>query len=291
MYPRMATRVALAASLLTLAGLSGAQSSLQSGIESVLKQQAAQGGIGSSASTHTLSRPAQVHYELGAVVDVRKADPAGPKVIAVTPGGAAARMGMVAGDRLLRVNGISLAGAADNATRLPMAVAKADGKLDVSIVRSGRTLALSGTADAVGVPAYTLIVGERSGGGCGYVSTRNLPPRSRDLYPATITRIDGRSTPGSAYTDRFRVTAGRHALMVAENIDRSHMTTAQFVQITKLQHLTFAPTYKSLVVDIKPGYHYRIASRLIPEQMDTQGIRANAYWEPVVWESKVEACQ
>lgn len=292
MYANTATRTALAASLLALvAGVSSAQSSLQSGVESVLQQEAAKGGVGSSVGTYTLTRPAQVHYELGAVVDVRGSDPAGPKVIAVTPGGAAARMGLLAGDRLLRVNGVSLVRSADNVTRLPQAVAKSGGHLDVAVSRSGQTISLSGTADAVGVPAYTLIVGERSAGGCGYVSTRNLPPRSRNLYPATITRIDGRSTPGSAYNDRFRLVTGRHVLVVAEKIDRSHLSTTQIVQIAKLQHFTFAPTYKTLVVDVKLGHHYRIASRLIPEQMTSKGIRANAYWEPVVWESRAESCQ
>lgn len=291
MHAHMTTRVVLVASLLALPDVSSAQSSLQNGIESVLQQEAAQDGIGSFASTHTLTRPAQVHYELGAVADVREADPAGPKVIAVTPGGAAARMGMLAGDRLLRVNGVPLAGVADNAVRLPKAVAKAGGELDVSISRGGRPMSLKGTADAVGVPAYTLIVGEHGGRGCGYVSSRQLPPRSRNLHPATITRIDGRSTPSSTDNDRFRLGVGEHVLVISERIARSHMSTSQIAQIAKLKQFTFAPTYKSLVVDIKPGYHYWIASQLVPEKMSTEGIRANAYWEPVVWETRAERCQ
>lgn len=291
MYARLAAHIALAGLLSSSPGPSSAQSSLQTGIESVLQQEATQGSVGSSVSTHTITRPAQVHYELGAVVDVRGADPVGPRVIAVTPGGAAGRMGILPGDRLLRINGIALAGVSDNAARLPKAVARAAGKLDVAVSRNGRTLAMAGIADAVGVPAYTLVIGEHGRGACGFVSSRNLPPRSRNLYPATITRIDGRSTPSSADEDRFRLAVGQHVLVIAERLDQAHMSTSQIAQIAKLKQFTFAPTYKPLVVNVKPGNHYWIASRLIPEKMDTQGIRANAYWEPVIWETRAEPCQ
>lgn len=291
MNARIAAYIALAAFLSSSPGQTRAQNSLQAGIESVLQQEAAQGSVGSSVSTHTITRPAQVRYELGAVVDVRGADPGGPQVIAVTPGGAAGRMGILPGDRLLRINGTVLTGATDNAARLPKAIASAGGKLDVAVSRNGRTLAMAGTADAVGVPAYTLVVGEQGRGACGYVSSRNLPPRSRNLYPATITRIDGRSTPGSADGDRFRLAAGQHLLVISEHLDQAHMSSSQIAQIAKLKQFTFSPTYKPLVVNVQPGYHYWIASRLIPEKMDTQGIRANAYWEPVVWETRAERCQ
>lgn len=268
-----------------------AQSSLHAGIESVLQSEAGRSSVGNSTSTHTISRPAQVRYELGAVVDVRRADPAGPPVVAITPGGAAERIGLRPGDRLVRVNGVALANAANLATGLPAAVARGNGQLEIAATRGGEALALAGEADVIGLPAYKLVLGAPTTSACGFVSSRNLPPRSRRLYPATITRIDGRSTPASASNDRFQLSAGQHVLVVAENLDRSHMTTSQVSQIAKLQHFTFAPTYKSLVVDIKPGYHYRIASRLIPEKMDTDGIRANAYWEPVVWAKVAEACQ
>lgn len=288
--PRNIRNTLLAAVLSAMAPATFAQSSLQTGIESVLQAEAARSTVGNATSTHTISRPAQVRYELGAVVDVRQADAAGPRVVAITPGGAAERIGLRPGDRLLRVNGVKLANATDLAVRLPAAVAKDGGRLEIAGTRGGQALALSGEADAMGIPAYKLVIGEAATGSCGYVSSRDLPPRSKQLYPATITRIDGRSTSGSANTDRFGLSAGRHVLTVAENLDRAHMSTSQVTQIAKLQHFTFAPTYKSLVVDIKPGYHYRIASRLVPDRMNAAGIRANAYWEPVVWAKRAENC-
>lgn len=47
---------------------------------------------------------------------------------------------------------------------------------------------------------------------------------------------------------------------------------------------------KALVLDVQPGTSYRIGARLIRAKLDTQSIRDNAYWEPVVWDEVAEPC-
>ena len=56
------------------------------------------------------SSSGQSRYELGAVVDVRRASVNGVTILAITPGGAADRMGLQTGDQLRVVNGRRLDG-------------------------------------------------------------------------------------------------------------------------------------------------------------------------------------
>src|SRR3546814_11552877 len=77
---------------------------IEAEVDAALLHLAERGALGSFDQPLAISRPAQVRYELGAVVDVRKPDPRGIEVPAVPPDGAAARMGLKAGDRLVANN-------------------------------------------------------------------------------------------------------------------------------------------------------------------------------------------
>lgn len=223
-------------------------------------------------------------YELGAVVDVRQANRNGIAILAVTPGGAADRMGLQAGDRLLAINGRRLDGTPKPSSTLEGALQESSGALQVEASRNGKPLALSGRADAVRLAAS----GDSTS--CGYVSTQaGVVPRTQHIFRADITQIDGRSTPiEPAY--RHRASTGKHVLVVREFIDSNYLNSAQLNQIAKMKKFAFARAYKSFVIDVKPGMSYRIGARLLKDKLDTQSIRDNAYWEPVVWEVIPEAC-
>ena len=79
-------------------------------------------------------------------------------------------------------------------------------------------------------------------------------------------------------------------LVVRELIDSNYLNSAQINQIAKMKKFAFARAYKSFVLDVKPNMSYRIGARLLKDKLDTQSIRDNAYWEPVVWEAIPEAC-
>lgn len=227
----------------------------------------------------------QTRYELGAVVDVRQASANGVTVLAITPGGAADRLGLRAGDKLRAINGHRLDNTSKPSSTLESALQEGNGALRVEALRNGKTLALSGRADAV-PPAPRK--GERS---CGHVSARaGVAPRSKGIFQAEITQIDGNSTPLLQPANRHRVETGKHVLVVREFIDPTHLSSAQLQQIAKMKKFAMARAYKSLVVDVEPGISYRIGARLLKDKLDTQSIRDNAYWEPVVWEKIPEAC-
>lgn len=226
----------------------------------------------------------QARYDLGAVIDVRQPSANGAALLAVTPGGAADRMGLQAGDRLRAINGHRLDDTPKPSLALERALQEGKGTLQVEAMRNGKPLLLSGHAD--------LAVAGHQGDmqSCGYVTDREgVAPRSKDIFHVEITQIEGRSTP-LIPANRHRVDAGKRVLVVRELIAYTHLNSAQLVQIKKMKKFAFARAYKSFVVDVEPGMSYRIGARLLREKLDAQSIRDNAYWEPVVWEVVPESC-
>ncbi|HYM86209.1 MAG TPA: PDZ domain-containing protein [Pseudoxanthomonas sp.] len=226
----------------------------------------------------------QARYELGAVVDVRRASIRGVTLLAVTPGGAADRMGLQPGDQLRVINGRRLDNTPKPSSTFESALQEGNGALQVEAMRNGETLLLSGRMDIVNPSAQGRIPS------CGYVSAQaGVVPRTQQIFRADITQIDGRSTPLQPVY-RHRVSAGKHVLVVREFIDQTRLNSAQLQQIGKMKRFALARAYKSLVVDVEPGMSYRIGARLLKDKLDTQSIRDNAYWEPVVWQQVAETC-
>lgn len=237
-----------------------------------------------NAASPSSDSPPSGSWEIGAVLDVRAPSEQGLAVLAVTPGGAAERLGLRPGDRLVAINGTRFDGAAEPASSLRQSLAAAGGALQVEALRNGQALSVSGQADAVAAAAD-------GAAGCGYVSTVGVPPRVSDkIHPAEITRIDGRSTP-LFDVNRYRVDAGRHVLTVREVIDDHVFNNTQLRQRTLMKRRELARAYKALVVDVPANTMLRVGARWIPEQRDSASFRNNAYWEPVVWEAVPQACQ
>ncbi|MFC3658852.1 PDZ domain-containing protein [Luteimonas notoginsengisoli] len=280
----------LAAPSLLFAGNGADQ--VEAGVDAALLHLAERGALGRFDQPLTISRPAQVRYELGAVVDVRKPDPRGLEVLAITPGGAAARMGLKAGDRLVAINGRRLDGNGAPASLLLDAVRDGHGAVQLLTTRGKSRMELAGQADAAAVPAYRLTIGEAApaaGGGCGYVSYSATPPGSQGLFETLITRIDGRSTPPRI--NLLRVPAGRHVLTLQELVPEHRLSASQNLQRRLMQRQSMMRAYKSLVVDVKPDTDYRVAARLHKGKLDRASIRANEYWEPVVWAQRSIRCR
>lgn len=262
-------------------------------VDLALAQLGEGGALGSVDEPVSISRPASVRYELGAVVDAPAGAAAGLRVLAVTPGSAAQRLGLRPGDTLLAVNGARFEAGARTTQRLQQALAANGGQVEAQWSRGGRVVAARGQADVTAVPAYRMVIGETPAAGrCGFVSTRlGVPPLSRGIHDALITRIDGRSTPLLHRPNRYRLAAGRHVLVVDEMIRRDLLGSAAVREIARMRRARDAAAYKTLVLDVKPGTSYFVGARLVKERLDAQGIASNRYWEPVVYTERAEACR
>jgi hypothetical protein len=150
------------------------------------------------------------------------------------------------------------------------------------------SLLLAGHAHAAGAdPAPVAGV---PGSTCGYVTDqRAAVPKSQDIFPAEITRIDGRSTPLDP-RNRHAAQPGERVLTVTDHIDPHRLPGAAVAQIEKMKRLEQQRAYKPFTVKVEPGVSYAIGARLLRDRLDVQSIRDNAYWEPVVWEQRPEAC-
>ena len=255
----------------------------------------------------TLAAPASLQPDFGAILDVRhRADrDTGLPVMGVTPGGSAARLGVQPGDRLLAVNGVSLAGlGADGDGRAIAArtlrdalVAHRDA-VELSVSRGDAVQVLRGRVDVVEVPAYRLELGAAiagaavagTGGGdgvssCGRVSVFDVAPRTQQLHKAVLIAVDG-ELPGPSGSETYRLSPGRHVLRVAEAIDAHQFGDLQRMQRDRRRG---EDRYKELEIDVQPGITYRLAARFLPEKRNR--IRDGSYWEPVIWKELAETCR
>lgn len=236
----------------------------------------------------SIRRPARTHYELGAVLDVRVPDPRGLPVLAITPHGAAERIGLRRGDRLLRINGVAIAAAQRPAVAMKQALAAENGRARLDVRRVNRAIALAGTADRIVLPAYALSIGAStaqapSGRDCGRLSTFDAMPRSERRFPVVIIAIDGRTPPSD--DEIIRLPAGRHQVLLAERIDSDRFTTVQLKQRDALGRRA----YKLLELDVASDTTYLLAASLAQQPADRMA--AGAYWSPLIHRTSKETCR
>ena len=247
--------------------------------------------------------PARRVADLGMLVDSARAGADGLRVLAVTPGGGAERIGLRAGDALLALNGTALARADGGATLRETVDALPDGStLAFYVRRDGKPQTLSGPLRSIELPPMRLTIGagthvaaaapaSRHTGnridvaeGCGRISDFDTAPRQQQLHAAKIISIDG-VTPGPDGSKSYRVAAGTHVVKVAEDIESRYLSFSDRARSSG----PATRRYKTLTVDVAAGTTTLIAARLIPEQRDNPA--DGAYWEPAAWKQVEEACR
>ncbi|UWX04503.1 hypothetical protein H1235_06270 [Pseudoxanthomonas sp. NC8] len=130
-----------------------------------------------------------------------------------------------------------------------------------------------------------------AGSTCAFVTDqRAAVPESQDIFAVEITRIDGTSTPLDP-RNRHKVAPGSRTLTVTDHIDPDRLPAAALAQIEKMKRLELQHAYKPFTIEVQPGVSYAVGARLLRDRLDVQSIRDNAYWEPVVWEQRPEACR
>jgi hypothetical protein len=291
----------------------GTEQRVREDMQSTLSHMAESGALGEHPENVSLrvDEPARRVTNLGALVDSTSAQSArdGLHVLGATPGSTADRLGLHPGDVIVAVNGTSLRdlGADDRGRALAATTLRSvvDGLPDqatvkVDVMRGGNAMTLSAPLQAVHVPAMHVELGDTApsgaagaGGpsadpppaakvveGCGRISSFDVAPRGLRLYAVRIMQIDG-VTPGPFPTPSFRVAAGEHQVLVAENIPTQQLGVGEIATFRK-------QTNKSLTVVVQPGKTAMLAAQL--HQGNTTDLAHGSYWDPVVWKQIDEAC-
>lgn len=207
-------------------------------------------------------------FELGAVVDVRRPQAEGLRVMAVTPGGAADRLGLRAGDRLLSLNGQALAGVDAPREALARALQAGDGRLQVRVRRDGEELDLAGTADlqrATGSAQCGLVATYRPGG--------TLPA---GLLAVDIVQVEGRGVPADG-SEPYRLPPGPRVVIVREHVPPAAQRSRALNSYAS----------RAVVIDVAADTRYLLAGR-------THGPTASGdapVWQPVVVQARSEPCR
>ncbi len=258
---------------------------LQAEIDGAMLRLADAGLLPSSGSSPLrISRPARAHHELGAVLDLAGAVDRGAEVLAVTPGGAAERLGLRRGDRVRSINAVAV-GRDGGAEALRAAMAAASGGLVLVVERDGQEFELRGAADTVALPGYELLLAGVAGSGgssCGRINVFDVFPRSERIYPVIVIDVDGR---GMGFGPSYRLSHGRHVVTVAELIDTREFSG---IDLRRKNHGLPRDHYKQIEIDVQPGVTYRLAARFHRERRHE--IFDKTYWDPIVWSEVAEPC-
>jgi len=304
--PAPLTATSTGAMLASEAGASvGVEQRVRAELRAVMTELIESGAFGNAGpgDIHlAIDTPPQQVSNLGVLVDSARKDRDGVHVLAITPGGAAQKMGVRSGDVLVAVNGRSLA-ESDAAAALLRGTIEAlpnGGALGFDVRRDDRLLSLNGTLSSIQLPAMRLTIGDgelvasadgsgpnsRSGpnSGCGRISDFDVAPHQQGLHAAKIISIDG-VAPGPQGSHSFRVAAGRHTVKVAELIDSRYLPFNDRLRNSGPS----ASHYKTIEVEVAPDTTSLIAAHL--DDARRGDWKDGAYWSPVAWKQISESCR
>jgi len=286
------------------ASTSVAEQRLRQDMQLMLSRMSASGLLGEHPDQVQMSvqEPSRRVADLGVLVDSTSADRAhdGLRILGTTPGGSAEHGGLRPGDVIVSVNGTSLRGlGADTDGRALAAAtlrssvneASESSNLHLDVLRNGDVLAMNVPVQSVFLPAMRVELGaaavadsspSMSGGGCGRISTFDVAPRNERIYHATILQLDGK-TPGPSGQENYRVDAGQHKLLVAEDIPIRQMGTGAIGSLRSR-----LDTHKELTIDVKPGTTAMIGAKFHDDKATK--FAHGEYWDPVVWRESSENC-
>jgi hypothetical protein len=286
---------------------SAAEQRLRQDVQQMLSRLAASGALGQHPDQIALrlDEPAQRVTNLGILVDSTSAERArdGLRVLGATPGSTGEHLGLRPGDVIVSVNSTSLRSLGADADGRALAAATLKSTVEalpdaaplrLDVLRDGETVAMNAPLESVTLPALRMELGtaalaaadpatvgrSASATGCGRISTFDVASRGDRQYHARIILLDG-VTPGPSGGEVYRVAAGEHKLLVAENIPTRQMGFSEIASMRR-------NTSKELVVTVKPDTTSMVAAQF---HQDKGGDLAHGtYWDPVVWREVPESC-
>lgn len=123
--------------------------------------------------------------------------------------------------------------------------------------------------------------------GCGRVSAFTSMPRSKQLFPIILRRIDGVEMASGA-APNFRLSTGKHVLMLADAIPPVELTNNERAKLRQLRNRRMEQ-FKFFEIDVQPDTTYYLAAKLAASY--PRDVTSNDHWEPVVWKQVSQRCR
>lgn len=111
---------------------------------------------------------------------------------------------------------------------------------------------------------------------CGVVSVFFIPPPTKDLYPATISRINDDNV---IERPTYRLKPGQYTLKIYEQIHDERLRVSG----------SNRGRSKKLTVNVEENQRYDIVAQFHPEQR-FRGV-SQKYWDPIVWRTEEKKCR
>jgi hypothetical protein len=240
---------------------------------------------------YLLSVPAQEITYLGLILELDNANN-GYEVLSVTPGSAADKLAIKSKDHILTINDITINNATtESAVRFLNNLKPGDIlNLTVKSKESERKL----TVELIGqyVPSIKLELGSdnslvsmetddlnrvnNSSEVCGRVSIGLFTPEARDIYPATIHKIDDDNLKRNR--NSFKLPIGKHTIFINE-----HINIKNFNNNSRSRRKA-----KSIEIDVKQHTTYHIGAKF--NRNNKFKVRNGEYWTPTVWKKSNREC-
>lgn len=237
---------------------------------------------------YSLDLPPQQMTNLGLILNVDDSS-SGYQVLSVTPGSTADQLAIKSGDQVLAINDIEINQRTNNKAIHQLNELVAGQQLKLALNTNGHYKEVSAKITGQYMPGIRLEIGSQpilkvaandsvdKSGGCGMVSIFFQPPAARNLYSATIHKIDDdhlkRDRPN------FRLPVGKHTIYLHEQINDT-MFHVRRPSINKS---------KPIEIDVKLNTTYYLAAKFLRQYRNNSS--KGKYWEPVVWKTSEGECK
>ena len=238
---------------------------------------------------YLLAVPAQELVHLGLVFDSDNVNN-GYDVLSVTPGSTADKLGIKSKDIILKINDIIINNSTTESAIHLLKNLKIGNTLKLTVKSETGERELTSTLTGQYVPEIRLelgpvseLVSMKSGGlanineaskSCGVVSVLLNPPEARDIFPASIHKIDDDHLKRNRSS--FKLPVGKHTIYIQEYIDVKNITIRRRSRA------------KPIEIEVKENTTYRIGAQFHRDK--ALKIHKGGYWSPMVWNTFNQEC-
>jgi len=216
---------------------------------------------------------------LGVVLD-KQENQAGFKVLSVTLGSLADKLQISAGDIILTINDIEITVSTSTKALHDLQVLTAGEQLKMSTLHAGVYRELIADITKTHIPEFSLQIGTststtmQKNALCGEVFVANSPPVTKDFYPVSIHKVDGKNV----HANNLRLSPGLHTLELKEYITDSAFTRRRGEMKNR----------KNLQINVLPNSRIYLVAKF--NRAKRSRLTTGEYWQPVIWKQSQRSC-